>query len=51
LGANCERYIAASKHKGRDTIRAAIVTHKELTIKGRKPNLPSDGDQSEDVIK
>jgi hypothetical protein len=27
------------------------VTHKELTIKGKNPNLPSDGDQSEDAIK
>jgi hypothetical protein len=43
--------MAASKHKGIAIINAAIVTHKELTIKGKKPNLPSDGDQSEDVIK
>ena len=30
---------------------AVIVTHKELRIKGQKPNWPSIGDHSDEVIK
>jgi len=31
--------------------KATIVTHKELKMKGQNPNLPSDGDQSEENIR
>jgi hypothetical protein len=45
LDANSVRYMAASKHKGAEKIKARNVTYKELKINGQKPNFPLLGAQ------
>ena len=43
--------MADNRHSGMQTTMAITVTHSEPTINGLKPNCPSEGDQSVDVIR